>query len=125
MEVIQKNEAFKRIDGQMKFSYVQIFVRQDGLLYSGKWTNRVELPKSLEDLNEVKRIPTEDRGPEVNPAWLAVYIKTPSLLAYVDGNLEQRIAREVEICEIRRKNPHPNIAAYYGYQETHGRVSGL
>ncbi|OJI96617.1 hypothetical protein ASPVEDRAFT_36015 [Aspergillus versicolor CBS 583.65] len=125
MEVIQKNEAFKRIDGQMKFSYVQIFVRQDGLLYSGKWTNRLELPKSMEDLDEVKRIPTEGRGPEVNPAWSAVYIKTPSLLAYVDGNLEKRIAREVETCEILRKNPHPNIAAYYGYQETHGRVSGL
>lgn len=125
MDIIQKNEAFKRIDGKMKFSYVQTFVRQDGILYSGKWTNRLDSPKKLEDLQEVKRIPTEDRGPEVNTSWSAVYVKTPSLLAYVDGNLEKQITREVETCEILRKNPHPNIATYYGYMETHGRVSGL
>lgn len=124
MEVVQKNEAFKRIDGKMKFYYVQVFVQQGGLLYSGKWKNRLDSPKTLDDLQEVKQVPTEDRGPEVNTAWSAVYVKTPSLLAYVDGNLENQITREVEICEILRKNPHPNIATYYGYKETHGRVSG-
>ncbi|KAL4755337.1 hypothetical protein BDW72DRAFT_189101 [Aspergillus terricola var. indicus] len=76
-------------------------------------------------LQEVKQVPTEDRGPEVNTTWSAVYVKTPSLLAYVNGNLEKQIAREVETCEILRKNPHPNIATYYGYIEKHGRVSGL
>ncbi|CAG8126684.1 unnamed protein product [Penicillium olsonii] len=125
MEVIQENEAFRRIDGKMKFSYIQVFVRQDGILYSGKWTNRSYSPKTLEDLQELKEIPTEDRGPEAKPSWSAIYVKTPSLLAYIDGNLEKQIAREVETCEILRKNPHPNNATYYGYQHTHGRVSGL
>ncbi|KAL4935318.1 hypothetical protein BDV06DRAFT_234434 [Aspergillus oleicola] len=125
MEVVQTNEAFKRVDGKMRFSYVQVFVSQDGILYTGKWTNRLDLPKTLEDLQEVKQITTEDRGPEVNTAWSAVYIKTPSLLAYIHGNLEKQIAREIETCEILRKNPHPNIATYYGYNETYGRVSGL
>lgn len=125
MEVVQKNEAFQRIDGKVKFSYVQVFVRQDGTLYSGKWSNRLDSPKTLDDLREVKQIPTEDRGPKVNTTWSAVYVKTPSLLAYVDGNLEKKITREVEICEVLRKNPHPNIATYYGYTETRGRVSGL
>ena len=108
------------IDGKMKFSYVQTFVRQDGILYSGKWMNQLDSPKTLEDLQEVKQIPTEDRGPEVNTSWPVVYVKTPSLLVYVDGNLEKQMTREVEICEILRKNPHPNIATYYGYRETHG-----
>ncbi|CAG8147937.1 unnamed protein product [Penicillium nalgiovense] len=125
MEVIQKNEAFRRIDGKMKFSYVQVFVRQDGILYSGKWTNRLNSPKTLDDLQELKEIPTEDRGPEVKTDWSATYVKTPSLLAYIDGNLEKQIAREIETCEILRKNPHPNIATYYGYKDTRGRVSGL
>ncbi|KAJ6109963.1 hypothetical protein N7486_002198 [Penicillium sp. IBT 16267x] len=125
MGVIQKNEAFKRIDGKMKFSYIQVFVRQDGTLYSGKWTNRLNPPKTLDDLQELKQIPTEDRGPEVNTTWAAIYLKTPSLLAYTDGNLENQIAREIETCEILRKNSHPNIATYYGYKNTHGRVSGL
>ncbi|KAL4934757.1 hypothetical protein BDV06DRAFT_208325 [Aspergillus oleicola] len=125
MEVVQKNEAFKRIDGKIKFSYVQIFVSQGGMLFTGKWMNRLDSPKTLDDLQEVKQIPTEDRGPEVNTTWSAVYVKTPSLLAYINGNLERQIAREVETCEILRKNPHPNIATYYGYNENHGRVSGL
>ncbi|PLB53418.1 kinase-like protein [Aspergillus steynii IBT 23096] len=125
MEIVQRNEAFKKIDGKMKFSYVQMFVRQDGKLYSGKWRNRLDSPKTLDDLQAVQQIPTEDRGPEVNPTWSAVYVKTPSLLAYVDENLEKQITREVETCETLRRNPHPNIAPYYGYTETHGRVSGL
>ncbi|KAB8263004.1 kinase-like protein [Aspergillus pseudonomiae] len=109
----------------MKFAYVQIFVLQDGILYSGKWTSRLDSPRTLNDRQEVKRIPTEDRGPEVNAAWSAVYVKTPSLLAYIDGNLEKQIAREVETCETLRNNSHPNIATYYGYMETNCRVSGL
>lgn len=125
MEIIQKNEAFKRIDGKMRFSYVQIFARRDGVLYSGKWSNRHESPNTLEELQELKQIPTEDRGPEIKTVWSAVFVKTPNLLAYVDGNLEKRISREVEACEILRKKPHPNIATYYGYNESHGRVSGL
>jgi serine/threonine protein kinase len=125
MEILQKNEAFKRIDGNMKFSYVQVFAQQDGILYSGKWANRLDTPKRLDDLQELKQISTEDRGPEVNITWSAVYVKTPSLLAYANGNLEKQISREVETCEILRKNPHPNIAIYYGYMETRGRVSGL
>jgi len=119
------NEAFKRVDGQMQFSYIQVFVRQNGILYSGKWANRFDSPKTLDDLQEVKQIQTDDRGPKVNTVWSAVYVKTPSLLAYTDGNLEQQITREVETYEILRKNPHANIAIYYGYQETNGRVSGL
>lgn len=127
MEIVEKNEAFKKIDGKMQFSYVQIFARQDGILYSGRWTNRWDSPKALDDLLEVKQIPTEDRGPKakVDSTWSAVYVKTPSLLALTDGNLEKKIAREVETCEILRKHPHPNIATYYGYTETRGRISGL
>lgn len=125
MEIVQKNEAFKRSDGRMKFSYSQIFVRQDGVLYSGKWMDRFDLPKTLGDLREIERIPTEDRGPEIKTTWSSVYVKTPSLLAYTDRNLEKQIAREIDTCEILRKNPHPNIAIYYGCEETRGRVSGL
>lgn len=36
MEVIQKNKAFKGINGKMKFSSIQVFIRQDGILYSRK-----------------------------------------------------------------------------------------
>lgn len=35
------------------------------------------------------------------------------------------ILREVETCELLKQFPHPNVAQYYGYRETGGRVSGL
>ncbi|KAJ5151967.1 hypothetical protein N7492_010262 [Penicillium capsulatum] len=125
MEIIQKNEAFQNINGKMQFSYIQICARQDGILYSGKWTHRFTLPQSLDDLRDLKEIPTEDRGPEVKASWSAVYIKTPNLLSYANKNLERQITREIETCELLRQNPHPNIATYYGYIETRGRVSRL
>ncbi|KAJ5353511.1 hypothetical protein N7541_006075, partial [Penicillium brevicompactum] len=86
------------IDGKTTFSYIQVFVRQDGILYSGKWTDRFNSPKLLEDLQELKQIPTEDRGPEVKSTWSAIYMKTPSLL----GNLEKQIARKIETYEFLR-----------------------
>ncbi|KAJ6027024.1 kinase-like protein [Penicillium canescens] len=124
MEIVQKNEAFK-VNGKMGFSYVQVFVQQDGILYCGKWSNRFKVPKTLQDLQEVRQIPKENRGPEVNTTWSAVYVKRPSLLAYANDNLDTQIAREVDVCEILRQNPHPNIAIYYGYEESHGRVAGV
>jgi hypothetical protein len=42
-------------------------------------------------------------------------VKIPGLLVYANDNLEKQITREVETCDILRKNPHPNIAPYYGY----------
>lgn len=122
---MQQNESFKRIDGRMKYSYTQIFAKQDGKLYSRKWTDRFSSPKALEDLQEIQFIQTENRGPERKPNWSAVYVKTPSLLSYADRNLEKQITREVDIYEILRKHPHPNIVTYYGCQLSNGRVSGL
>lgn len=103
----------------MQFCYVGVFVQRGDSLYYGKWRERFALPQTLEDLQEVKRIQTEGRGPRAKPPWSAVYVKTPSLPAYINGKLEQQIARE----KIIQKKPHWNIAVYYGYNETHGRVS--
>lgn len=108
----------------MQFSYVQIFARQDRLLYFGKWTNRWSLAKALDDLQEVRAFLTEDRSPEMSPAWSAAYMKTPSLLALANINPGTQITR-IEAYDILRKNLHPNIATYYGCHETHGRVSAL
>lgn len=61
----------------------------------------------------------------MSPAWSAVYMKTPSLLALANGNPGTQLTREIKAYEILRKNLHPNIATYYGCHETHGRVSAL
>ncbi|KAL3440048.1 hypothetical protein BJX65DRAFT_300736 [Aspergillus insuetus] len=100
MEVVQKNEAFKRINGRMKFSYAQVL--QDGILYTGTWTNRSDSLKTLEDLQE-----------------------KPSLLAYINGILKSKSLAKLKTCEILHKNPYSNITTYYGYNKTHSQVSGF
>lgn len=131
MEIVQSNEAFKKIDGKFQFVYVQIIARQDNVLYSAKWMDRENDPQDLSQLLDIQRVETEDRGPEVRQTWTVVsqldcYVKTPSLFAYTGrSDLEKQMLREVEACEVLRKQPHPNIAFYYGCQVTRGRVSGL
>ena len=125
MQVIQSNEAFKRIDGHMRFSYVDYYVQQDGALYRGKWKDRYQTPQTLEQLDEIQQIQTEDRGPAIDSTWSLIHVKKPSLDAYLNPDLEEQLRREITVCELLRQHPHPNIAAYYGCQETRGRVSGL
>ncbi|KAE8357034.1 kinase-like protein [Aspergillus coremiiformis] len=126
MKVVQVNEAFKTVGRKFKFSYVQYFVQQDGALYHGKWHDRHQAPEALEQLDEVRQIQTEDRGPAIRSTWSLIYIKKPNLLTFASGlDLETLILNEVAVCEILRENPHPNIASYYGCEETRGLVSGL
>ncbi|KAK4141710.1 kinase-like domain-containing protein [Dichotomopilus funicola] len=131
MEIIQSAEAFKVVGNKLKFHCVKGVVRHNDSVYFGKWKHRRRSPVDLSELYDVKRVETDDRGPRVQPSWTIVseqscYIKTPSLLDYAGApDLERRILREVETCEILRSHPHPHIASYYGCLETRGRVSGL
>ncbi|KAK4151939.1 kinase-like domain-containing protein [Chaetomidium leptoderma] len=131
MEIIQSNEAFRVVGNKLEFDCVKGIVRYNSSVYFGKWQDRRHPPLSLSELYAVKRVETDGRGPEVQPSWTVAskqscYIKTPSLFDYAGApDLERRILREVETCEILRKHPHPNVASYRGCLETLGRVSGL
>ncbi|KAJ2891052.1 serine/threonine-protein kinase [Zalerion maritima] len=131
MEIIESSEAFKTVNGTFQFHCVKGIVRQDNVLYLAKWKDRRQKPFYFSQLYDVQLLETEDRGPEVRPSWMVVpayncYVKTPSLFVYGGAaDLEKRILREVETCEVLREHPHPNIASYYGCRDTRGRVSGL
>ena len=131
MDIVQSNEAFKTVGGKFQFQYVAVIVRYNGSLYTAKWAHRTQQPSEFSQLDDIKPIITEDRGPIVETAWQigpadGCYFKTPSLSAYTSNvDLEGRISREIETCEILRKNPHRNIASYLGCREIRGRVSGL
>ncbi|KAH7303326.1 hypothetical protein B0I35DRAFT_365130 [Stachybotrys elegans] len=128
MEIVQSNEAFKRVDGKFQFQYMQGFIRIDKCLYVAKWNNRTGPPVGLYDQYPVI---TEDRGPKIEPDWTLAkgygcHIKTPSLLAFAEEpRLEELIRREIVMCDVLKQNPHPNIARYFGCLVTRGRVSGL
>ena len=57
------------------------------------------------------------------------YFKQPSLLYYGDtpASLEpgRQVLAEVEVCEVLRRHPHPNIAQYLGCVTENGRAMGL
>lgn len=139
MEIIKSSEAFKLVDGKLQFHCIKGIIRQDNILYLAKWSNRWQKPLDFSQLDDVQRLEIEDRGPEVRPTWTVVvaptgqscllYVKKPSLFEYASGDgvddLERRISREIETCELLRKHPHPNIASYFGCHDTRGRVSGL
>jgi serine/threonine protein kinase len=130
MEVLQFSEAFKFVDGKLQFHCVKGIVRQRSVIYLAKWKKRREKPADFSELDEAQVLQTEDRGPLIEPSWTVTtrhpdfYVKTPDLFEYA-GPVEYLIRRDVEACELLRKHPHPNIAAYHGCLETRGRVSGL
>ncbi|KAL4957021.1 kinase-like domain-containing protein [Aspergillus filifer] len=126
MEIVNRSESFETGDsGRLAFAYVQYFVQQEGILYRGKWQDRYNDPRTLDQLEDVKEVQTKDRGPKLQDAWSQIYIKTPSLFQFATADLEEQLHREVSVCEILRRNPQPNIAVYYGCQQTNGRVSAL
>lgn len=128
MEVIKSAEAFDTIDGEFKYSHLQLIIKKDGHLYTAKGLDR---EPNLSKLYDITPLDTEDRGPKVKPAWTILdspddyHVKTPDLWAYTSPNLEQQILHEVETCEVLKSHPHPNIAIYKGCLRANGRVSGI
>jgi serine/threonine protein kinase len=133
MEIVNSAECFEDFGDECKFSYLQLIIRENGLLYSAKCLcrqpNVAEL--TLSKLDDVKLLHTKDRGHKVKPTWTILegphdyYIKTPNLWAYHDSDLEQNILHEIEVCEFLKLHPHSNIAFYGGCKSTNGRVSGI
>jgi serine/threonine protein kinase len=130
MEIIQQCETFKEENGKLQFCWQNFYVRHEGNIHYGTWDDRSTKPTHPSQLRNLKRIKTEDIGPEVQETWAVTleqncHFKAPGLNDLHDPGLEDTIRREVEINEILRRDPHPNIATYYGCREKNGHVTGL
>ncbi|KAK3307669.1 kinase-like domain-containing protein [Chaetomium strumarium] len=131
MEIIKSSEAFKHVDGKLESTACKALSESTTSCTSesGKFGSS-HLLISL-SLTLSKMLETDDREPEMKPSWTVAtgrscYVKRPSLFDYAGtADLEKRIFREVETCEMLKQYRHPNLAFYYGVQETRGRVSGL
>lgn len=133
MEIVKTSEGFKKVDGRYKFAYLNLILRKDGELYFAKGPYR-QPNLCLPELYDLEPLQTEERGPRVQLTWTILlpdanphyYNKTPDLWCYKDvTDLEQLILREVEVCEILKLHPHPNIAVYGGCRTKNGRVSSI
>lgn len=132
MEVIQHHETFKLVENQLRFKCVKGIVRIEGVLHVAEWDDRHNVPSKPEQVQLLQQLRTEDRGPLIRPDWTMsprnddYYIKKPDLYAYYSvTDLEGQIAREVELCELLKEHPHPNVATYFGCTAARGRVTGI
>lgn len=67
-----------------------------------------------------------------NALFSACYVKPPSLISYDPirdstnpHQISDDVLAELEICEILKRRPHPNIARYLGCQVREGRITGI
>lgn len=131
MEIVSIRQKWsKKDDGTYEYLHTRYFVQFAGKLYYGTSHDRESEPLTVGELEDLTPINTLDRGPLVEEGWsvisgLGCYIKSPNLMMYLEEDLEGQIRREVEVCEILRRNPHPNIASYYGVREINSRVVGI
>ncbi|KGO42782.1 hypothetical protein PEX1_084530 [Penicillium expansum] len=70
------------------------------------------------------------QGPKVQETWAVAsekdyYLKAPGLTDFLYSELEDGIQRELEVCEVLRRHPRPNIATYYGCRGENGRATGI
>jgi hypothetical protein len=71
MEIVESYEAGKRIHGNMQI-YVKVIAKIDGEYYLSEWTDRKRRPSEFSQLQDVKLIPSKNRGPVLHPHWTVV-----------------------------------------------------
>ena len=139
-ELRSMNEVWVENNEDFVFDHTKIVLLQNNEFFSAATTERLLHHRENPDcskLDYVVLIPREDYCPRYKPHLTKAparlpsntYIKRPSLLPWdrntPDSNIAGLVLHEAEICEILRKNPHPNIVAYHGCQVVDGRVVGL
>ncbi|RSM10046.1 hypothetical protein CEP52_003762 [Fusarium oligoseptatum] len=105
MQILQRNETFKRIDNRNQFHRVKFTIKQDGNYYIGYLKARRETPSDLSQLQDVQQKPAIDD--------------------FANPKLESQIEHEIQVWEMIKQHPHPALAVYHGCVESEGRASGL
>jgi hypothetical protein len=137
MEVLQTAQCFELVAGLPRFSYTKVIHKFGEELYSSSISHRIPSGSKavdLEKLSNMTPIPIEAYWPRFTPKMTkaptplppSCYVKRPNLIAY-EPELEaaQSVLQDLHACEKLRKHPHSNIAIYYGYEVSDGRVIGL
>lgn len=141
-DVIETNQAFKKIDGIFQFTATLVVYQKDNDLFHAVSKERYSAPSEIrgEHLSHNLLIPVSafcplwrpefTRAP--NPLPNNTYIKTPRLTS-IDwlhegpqpNYIADSILNEVEVCEVLTRNPHPNIVRYLGCQVSNSRITGI
>jgi serine/threonine protein kinase len=135
MEIYEQSEIFIEKNGDYVFDHTKLILKENEQYFHATIKNRL-CPSLVIDVNKIQPVPIRDFWPPFDRSLTRVpkpqsnkyFIKRPSLLYYTDEeaqDLSKQILDEANICEIIRKNPHPNIAEYMGCIEENGSIIGL
>jgi serine/threonine protein kinase len=139
MEVCSQNATFVEENGDYKFDYTKIIVREADQYYYAHTSRRYSTTSEI-DITELDLVPIPmseiwppfpkqfTRAPEPLPE--GCYIKRPSLLYYDNTKasseeLGSLLLSEARVYEILRAHPHPNIAQYLGCIVENDKITGL
>ncbi|TQN64082.1 Serine/threonine-protein kinase/endoribonuclease IRE2 [Colletotrichum shisoi] len=139
VEILEAREAFEDIEGEFRFTKTLVVYRDGKDTYHA--TSKARLSElSLDQLNSTISIPVTAYSPLFSPAFTQApnplppdtYVKKPSLLSYdrvcqgpQPNSIADDVLSEVEIWEVLKQTPHPNIARYLGCQVLDGRIVGI
>ncbi|KAH9216565.1 hypothetical protein DL95DRAFT_424507 [Leptodontidium sp. 2 PMI_412] len=149
MEVVEHAQRFAEIDGDYQFSDTVVIYRSRKGIYHGtsksRWmTAPRDIMSSELELSNTVLIPTAAYCPlfehskhtrydlpiqsPVEADVHCYFMKKPSLLSYDPASptdISERVLREIETCEVLKRNPHPNIARYLGCHVQDGRIIAI
>ncbi|KAK4238820.1 kinase-like domain-containing protein [Achaetomium macrosporum] len=140
MEIVEQGECFVEKDNDFVFGHTKIILRRkdDGKYFFARSPGRMDTvtPDNIKG-PELIEIPAEIIWPVFNskftqasqPLPERTYVKRPRLLVYDDAPASQeyskQLLREIDICELLAKHPHPNLVEYLGCVVEEGRMVGL
>jgi serine/threonine protein kinase len=137
MEIITTGECFPHNLNESIFTIVVYSQDNDTYLarYNGRCGSKTDIPP--EELKDIVKLDKTAFQPQYRNNFTQAqpsdqhYIKRPNLLCYhpiSDANkisMMNEVLQEVQVCEILKLQPHPNIAEYMGCKAQDGRISGI
>jgi serine/threonine protein kinase len=137
MEILTTGECFPHDPNGSIFTIVVYSHDNETYLarYNGRCGDKTDIPP--EELEDVVKLDKTAFQPEYQSIFTQAqpsdqqYIKRPSLLRYYPYNdanktsMMNEVLQEVQVCEILKLQPHPNIAEYIGCRIQDGKISGI
>ena len=137
MEILMTAECFP-LDPEEPIFTIVILQQNDQICiarYNGRSASKTDInTEELEDVVELDKTAFRPRylehftRAEPNNQH---YIKRPDLVSYYPITstnktmIANQVLQEVQVYEIFKPQPHPNIAEYYGCEVTNGKISGI
>lgn len=139
MKILEFVEFMGSISEPPLFTYSIVVYSEGSQIFTARTRARLNRKNDLEssELEQVALIPKYAFQPAFSERFTRAistdqsFVKRPCLSSYStigvspDTSVAEELLQEVEVCEMLRRHPHPNIAVYNGCEIEEGRITGL